>query len=456
MLLSLIDYHMSVTALSPLDGRYHSKVEELSNYFSEAALIKYRLILETNYLRSLAQILPELAGDREKIEDALSIIISTLNESNIARVKDIERETNHDVKAIEYHLKELLVSYDLSQYQEFVHFGLTSQDINNTVLSLQLKDSICDIMRPNIESITSTLDSISTDWDNIVMLSRTHGQPASPTTLRKELFVFVNRITTQKKMMETIPFTSKFSGAVGNFNAHMAAYPEIDWCNFSDTFLEGLGIARNRLTTQIEPYDNTCALFDNIRRINSILIDMVRDIWMYISLDYFKLKIVKGEVGSSTMPHKVNPIDFENAEGNLMLSNAMLSFMSEKLPISRLQRDLTDSTVLRNVGVMFGYSLLAYKNIIVGLNKLRPNVSKIDDDLEDNWVIVSEGIQTILKRYGYQKPYELIKELTRTGSKVGKDHLHLWIDSLQITDNDLVVKLKSLTPQNYLGNLNLS
>jgi adenylosuccinate lyase len=287
-------------------------------------------------------------------------------------------------------------------------------------------------------------------------LSRTHGQPASPTTLRKELFVFVNRITTQKNMMETIPFTSKFSGAVGNFNAHMAAYPEIDWCNFSDTFLEGLGIARNRLTTQIEPYDNTCALFDNIRRINSILIDMVRDIWMYISLDYFKLKIVKGEVGSSTMPHKVNPIDFENAEGNLMLSNAMLSFMSEKLPISRLQRDLTDSTVLRNVGVMFGYSLLAYKNIIVGLNKLRPNVSKIDDDLEDNWVIVSEGIQTILKRYGYQKPYELIKELTRTGSKVGKDHLHLWIDSLQITDNDLVVKLKSLTPQNYLGNLNLS
>ena len=444
---------MSVVALSPLDGRYHHKVEELSNYFSEAALIKYRLVLEIDYLRSLSLILPELECDREKIEEALSLITAELSEKSILRVKEIELETNHDVKAIEYHLKELLVSYDLSKYQEFVHFGLTSQDINNTVLCLQLKDSISDVIRPCIENITSTLDRISTDWEDIVMLSRTHGQPASPTTLRKELFVFVNRITTQKVMMDAIPFTSKFSGAVGNFNAHVAAYPEIDWCEFSDKFLEGLGISRNCLTTQIEPYDNTCALFDNIKRINSILIDMVRDIWMYISLDYFKLKIVKGEVGSSTMPHKVNPIDFENAEGNLMLSNALLSFMSEKLPISRLQRDLTDSTVLRNVGVMFGYSLLAYKNIVSGLEKLRPNIDKMNDDLEDNWVIVSEGIQTILKRYGYQKPYEMIKELTRTDEKVNKDHLHRWIDSLNITDNELVVKLKTLTPQNYLGNL---
>ena len=447
---------MSVVALSPLDGRYHHKVEELSNYFSEAALIKYRLVLEIDYLRSLSLILPELECDREKIEEALSVITAELSEKSILRVKEIELETNHDVKAIEYHLKELLVSYDLSKYQEFVHFGLTSQDINNTVLCLQLKDCIRDVLRPSMDNITSTLDRISADWKDIVMLSRTHGQPASPTTLRKELFVFVNRITTQKVMMDAIPFTSKFSGAVGNFNAHIAAYPEIDWCEFSDKFLEGQGISRNCLTTQIEPYDNTCALFDNIKRINSILIDMVRDIWMYISLDYFKLKIVKGEVGSSTMPHKVNPIDFENAEGNLMLSNALLSFMSEKLPISRLQRDLTDSTVLRNVGVMFGYSLLAYKNIVSGLEKLRPNIDKMNDDLEDNWVIVSEGIQTILKRYGYQKPYEMIKELTRTDEKVNKDHLHRWIDSLDITDNVLVVKLKSLTPKNYLGNLKLS
>jgi adenylosuccinate lyase len=444
---------MSVVALSPLDGRYHYKVEELSNYFSEAALIKYRIVLEIDYLRSLSLILPELECDKGNIEEALSLITSELSEKSIFRVKEIELETNHDVKAIEYHLKELLVTHGLEQYQEFVHFGLTSQDINNTVLSLQLKDCICDVIRPSIENITSTLDRISADWKNIVMLSRTHGQPASPTTLRKELFVFVNRITIQKNTIDAIPFTSKFSGAVGNFNAHIAAYPEIDWCEFSDKFLEGLGITRNCLTTQIEPYDNTCALFDNIKRINSILIDMVRDIWMYISLDYFKLKIVKGEVGSSTMPHKVNPIDFENAEGNLMLSNALLSFMSEKLPISRLQRDLTDSTVLRNVGVMFGYSLLAYKNIVSGLEKLRPNRDKMNDDLEDNWVIVSEGIQTILKRHGYQKPYEMIKELTRTDDKVNREHLHRWIDSLNIMDNELVVKLKTLTPQNYLGNL---
>ena len=431
-------------------------MEELSQYFSESALIRYRIILEINYLRSLAQTLPELARDREKIEETLSIIFDTLDENNVTRVKEIELETNHDVKAVEYHLKELLVSYDLSQYQEFVHFGLTSQDINNTVLSLQLKDCIHDVLRPSIENIATTLDRISADWKNIVMLSRTHGQPASPTTLRKELFVFVGRIATQKNTLDAIPFTSKFSGAVGNFNAHVAAYPEIDWCDFSDKFLGGLGITRNCLTTQVEPYDNTCALFDNVKRINSILIDMVRDIWIYISLDYFKLNIVKGEVGSSTMPHKVNPIDFENAEGNLMLSNALLSFMSEKLPISRLQRDLTDSTVLRNVGVMFGHSLLAYKNIVVGLNKLQPNRDKMNEDLEDNWVIVSEGIQTVLKKHGYQKPYELIKELTRINSKVSKDYLHRWIDGLQITDNDLVVKLKSLTPQNYLGNLKLS
>ena len=310
-----------------------------------------------------------------------------------------------------------------------------------------------DVISPSIDRVTSTLNRISADWGDIPMLSRTHGQAASPTTIRKELFVFIGRVATQRSMLESIPFTSKFSGAVGNFNAHVAAYPEIDWGDFSNKFLQGLGIARNCLTTQIEPYDNTCALFDNIKRINSIFIDMVRDIWMYISLDYFKLNIVEGEVGSSTMPHKVNPIDFENAEGNLMLSNALLSFMSEKLPVSRMQRDLTDSTVLRNIGVMLGYSLLAYKNIVVGLNKLRPHVEKIRGDLEDNWAIVSEGIQTIMKRHGYEKPYELIKGLTRTNAKVSKESLHEWIDSLRIEDEALVSRLKALTPHNYLGNL---
>ena len=444
---------MSVTALSPLDGRYHHKVEELSNYFSEAALIRYRLILEIDYLKSLSGILPELEENREKIEEELAVVVATLGEGDVTRVKDIERETNHDVKAVEYHLKELLSSRGLGQYKEFVHFGLTSQDINNTVLSLQLKDCMRDVISPSIDRVTSTLNRISADWGDIPMLSRTHGQAASPTTIRKELFVFISRVATQRSMLESIPFTSKFSGAVGNFNAHVAAYPEIDWGDFSDKFLQGLGIARNCLTTQIEPYDNTCALFDNIKRINSIFIDMVRDIWMYISLDYFKLNIVEGEVGSSTMPHKVNPIDFENAEGNLMLSNALLSFMSEKLPVSRMQRDLTDSTVLRNVGVMLGYSLLAYKNIVVGLNKLRPHVEKISEDLEDNWAIVSEGIQTIMKRHGYEKPYELIKGLTRTNAKVSKESLHEWIDSLRIEDEALVSRLKALTPHNYLGNL---
>ena len=444
---------MSVTALSPLDGRYHLKVEELSNYFSEAALIRYRLILEIDYLKSLSGILPELEENREKIEEELAVIVATLSEGDVTRVKDIERETNHDVKAVEYHLKELLSSRGLGQYKEFVHFGLTSQDINNTVLSLQLKDCMRDVINPSIDRVTSTLNRISADWGDIPMLSRTHGQAASPTTIRKELFVFIGRVATQRSMLESIPFTSKFSGAVGNFNAHVAAYPEIDWGDFSNKFLRGLGIERNCLTTQIEPYDNTCALFDNIKRINSIFIDMVRDIWMYISLDYFKLNIVEGEVGSSTMPHKVNPIDFENAEGNLMLSNALLSFMSEKLPVSRMQRDLTDSTVLRNVGVMLGYSLLAYKNIVAGLDKLRPHVEKIRGDLEDNWAIVSEGIQTIMKRHGYEKPYELIKGLTRTNAKVSKESLHEWIDSLRIEDEALVSRLKSLTPHNYLGNL---
>ena len=444
---------MSVTAISPLDGRYHHKVEELSNYFSEAALIRYRLILEIDYLKSLSGILPELEENREKIEEELAVVVATLGEGDVTRVKDIERETNHDVKAVEYHLKELLSSRGLGQYKEFVHFGLTSQDINNTVLSLQLKDCMRDVISPSIDRVTSTLNRISADWGDIPMLSRTHGQAASPTTIRKELFVFISRVATQRSMLESIPFTSKFSGAVGNFNAHVAAYPEIDWGDFSNKFLQGLGIARNCLTTQIEPYDNTCALFDNIKRINSIFIDMVRDIWMYISLDYFKLNIVEGEVGSSTMPHKVNPIDFENAEGNLMLSNALLSFMSEKLPVSRMQRDLTDSTVLRNVGVMLGYSLLAYKNIVVGLNKLRPHVEKIRGDLEDNWAIVSEGIQTIMKRHGYEKPYELIKGLTRTNAKVSKESLHEWIDSLRIEDEALVSRLKALTPHNYLGNL---
>jgi len=438
-------------ALSPLDGRYRESVVELRNYFSEAGLIKYRMKIEVRYMIELAEVLPEMSLRKNKIKEALKQILSNITRKNIDRIKEIEKTTNHDVKSVEYHLRELLEAFDLSLYQEFVHFGLTSQDINNTALALQLKDSINKVIYPNIIKIQKTLNNISLGWDSIVMLSRTHGQPASTTTLHKEFQVFNNRINTQLDLLKTIPFTSKFSGAVGNYNALVASYPDINWENFAEKFLNNMGIEMNYITTQIEPYDNTAAIFDNIKRINSILIDMVRDIWMYVSFDYFKLKVVESEVGSSTMPHKINPIDFENAEGNLMLSNALLSFMSEKLPISRLQRDLTDSTILRNVGTVFGHSLLAYKNIVKGLKKLKPNLDKINKDLEDNWVIVSEGIQTILKRYGYRKPYELIKQLTRNNSKITKEILHSWIDSLEISDTDLLFKLKSLTPYNYLG-----
>ena len=406
----------ALNAISPIDGRYQSKTKELSSYYSEAALVKYRLRVEVEYFISLCELpLPQLENFDAKLYQPLKKIYLEFSDDDAQEVKEIESTTNHDVKAVEYFLKERFDRLKISEYKEFIHFALTSQDINNTATPLLIKESVEDIFLPNYLQMMEKLIELKDEWANIPLLARTHGQAASPTLLGKEIMVFIERLERQMGLLNMVPFSAKFGGATGNFNAHHIAYPEVDWVAFSNEFVEEtLGLDRSQVTTQIEHYDNLAALFDNFKRINTILIDLSRDIWTYISMNYFKQKIKKGEVGSSAMPHKVNPIDFENAEGNLGIANAIYEHLSAKLPISRLQRDLTDSTVLRNVGVPMAHSILGFKSILKGLNKLILNEEAIRADLDDNWAVVAEAIQTILRKEGYPKPYETLKALTRT------------------------------------------
>ena len=442
----------ALNAISPIDGRYQSKTKELSSYYSEAALIKYRLQVEVEYFISLCELpLPELENFDAKLYGPLRKIYLDFNDDDAQEIKEIESITNHDVKAVEYFLKERFDNLKISDYKEFIHFALTSQDINNTATPLLIKESVEDIFLPNYLQMMEKLIELKDEWANIPLLARTHGQAASPTLLGKEIMVFIERLERQMGLLKMVPFSAKFGGATGNFNAHHIAYPEVDWVAFSNQFVEGtLGLDRSQVTTQIEHYDNLAALFDNFKRINTILIDLSRDIWTYISMNYFKQKIKEGEVGSSAMPHKVNPIDFENAEGNLGIANAIFEHLSAKLPISRLQRDLTDSTVLRNVGVPMAHSILGFKSILKGLNKLILNEEAIRADLDDNWAVVAEAIQTILRKEGYPKPYEALKALTRTNGLIEQPTLINFIDTLQISD-ELKEYLKSITPFNYTG-----
>jgi adenylosuccinate lyase len=438
-----------LTAISPVDGRYRKQLQHLDEYFSEYALIKYRVKVEIEYFIFLAEkkffkITPLLKKKLLKIHEAFSI-------ENAEKIKATESITNHDVKAVEYFLKEKLKELGAESLQEWIHFGLTSQDINNTAIPLLWKDAIEHEYLPAIINLQHQLHNLATQWKNIPMLARTHGQPASPTILGKEIMVFVERIENQIQQFSYIPFTGKFGGASGNFNAHYAAYPKTNWTLFANEFLENkLNIQRQQYTTQIEHYDLLAAHFDNIKRINTILIDLCRDVWTYISMDYFKQQIRKGEVGSSAMPHKVNPIDFENAEGNLGIANALLEHLSAKLPVSRLQRDLTDSTVIRNIGIPVSHTILAIKSLEKGLQKLILNELKIKSDLEDNWAVVAEAIQTILRRENYPQPYEALKELTRNNEKITKEKIHEFIDSLKI-NTTLKKELRSVSPFNYTG-----
>jgi adenylosuccinate lyase len=445
-----MDLH--IHAISPIDGRYRKTTEPLAAYFSEGAIIRYRLLAEVEYFIALCRIpLPQLKGFEKKLFPKLRNIYEKFEPEDALRVKEIEKETNHDVKAIEYFLKEQFDILGLGSFKEFIHFGLTSQDINNTAFPLAMRDAFRDIMEPVIETIYSDLLERSREWQHVPMLARTHGQPASPTTVGKELYVFVERLGMQLALLETIPISAKFGGATGNFNAHQVAYPGIDWVKFANKFInETLGLERCQTTTQIEHYDNMAAFFDNLKRINTILIDLDRDLWSYISMDYFKQKVKATETGSSTMPHKVNPIDFENSEGNLGIANAIFEHLSAKLPISRLQRDLTDSTVIRNIGVPMAHSLIAYKSLLKGLSKLIINESKLRKDLDDNWAVVSEAIQTILRRENYPNPYEALKELTRGNEGITKATMHKFIDGLKIS-KEIKDELKAVTPENYTG-----
>ncbi|MEC8273303.1 MAG: adenylosuccinate lyase [Bacteroidota bacterium] len=442
----------ALNAISPVDGRYQSKTKELSSYYSEAALIKYRLRVEVEYFISLCKLpLPQLENFDAKLYEPLRKIYLEFSDDDAQKVKEIESTTNHDVKAVEYFLKERFDRLKISEYKEFIHFALTSQDINNTAIPLLIKESVEDVFLPKYLQMMEKLIELKGEWANIPLLARTHGQAASPTLLGKEIMVFIERLERQMGLLNIVPFSAKFGGATGNFNAHHIAYPEVDWVAFSNEFVEEtLGLDRSQVTTQIEHYDNLAALFDNFKRINTILIDLSRDIWTYISMNYFKQKIKKGEVGSSAMPHKVNPIDFENAEGNLGIANAIYEHLSAKLPISRLQRDLTDSTVLRNVGVPMAHSILGFKSILKGLNKLILNEEAIRADLDNNWAVVAEAIQTILRKEGYPKPYEALKTLTRTNAFIEQPTLSNFIDTLQIRD-ELKMYLKSITPFNYTG-----
>ena len=442
----------ALTAISPIDGRYRNKTQELENFFSEAALIRYRVLVEVEYFISLCQIpLPQLAGFNANLHEDLRKLYNEFSLADAKAIKEIENVTNHDVKAVEYFIKEAFDHLEISEYKEFIHFGLTSQDINNTATPLMIKESIEEIFVPTYMELLNKLVELKDEWIDVPLLARTHGQAASPTRLGKEVLVFIERLEKQMGLMNTIPFSAKFGGATGNFNAHHLAYPEINWIDFSNTFVdETLGLDRSKVTTQIEHYDNLAALFDNMKRINNILIDLSRDVWTYVSMDYFKQKIKKGEVGSSAMPHKVNPIDFENAEGNFGIANAIYEHLAAKLPISRLQRDLTDSTVLRNVGVPMAHSILGFKSMLKGLNKLILNEEAIAADLEANWAVVAEAIQTILRREGYPKPYEALKGLTRTNEDINQQSIANYIDKLNISD-ELKAELKLINPSNYTG-----
>ena len=442
----------SLNAISPIDGRYSSKTSELNKFFSEKALMKYRLVVEIEYFISLCEFdIPELKNfDKSKFELLRKIYLDFSND-DASIIKKIENTTNHDVKAIEYFLKDKFEDLNLSKFVEFIHFGLTSQDINNTAIPLSLKEMFEQVYYNSIELILSSLEQISNEWKDIPMIARTHGQPASPTKLGKEIKVFIIRISEQLKLLKDIPIAAKFGGASGNFNAHHVAYKNHNWLQFSKNLIEKkLGLKHSYPTTQIEHYDHLAAIFDNLKRINTILIDFNRDIWLYISMDYFKQKIKKGEIGSSAMPHKVNPIDFENSEGNLGYANSIFQYLSEKLPVSRLQRDLTDSTVLRNIGVPISHTLIAFKSTIKGINKLIVNESKIKEELNDNWAVVAEAIQTILRRINYPKPYEALKELTRKNTKIDKNSIKKFIDSLDISE-EIKSELKNITPENFTG-----
>ncbi|KJD33274.1 adenylosuccinate lyase [Tamlana sedimentorum] len=442
----------TLNAISPIDGRYRNKANALAPYFSEEALIKYRVLVEIEYFIALCEIpLPQLDNVDSAIFEDLRAIYKNFTAEDATAIKDIEKVTNHDVKAVEYFIKEKFDALGLSEFKEFIHFGLTSQDINNTAIPLSIKEAMNDVYVPEYLTVLNRLKELVTEWASVSMLARTHGQPASPTRLGKEIDVFVVRLQEQFNLLNDIPSAAKFGGATGNFNAHHVAYPNIDWKAFGSKFVqEKLGLQHSFPTTQIEHYDHMAALFDTLKRINTIIIDLDRDVWTYVAMDYFKQKIKKGEVGSSAMPHKVNPIDFENSEGNLGIANAIFEHLAAKLPISRLQRDLTDSTVLRNVGVPFGHTLIGFKSTLKGLNKLLLNESKFAEDLENNWAVVAEAIQTILRREGYPNPYEALKGLTRTNEKINQNSISNFIDTLEVS-NEIKTELKAITPSNYTG-----
>ncbi|MGY5848409.1 adenylosuccinate lyase [Salegentibacter sp. HM20] len=441
-----------LTAISPIDGRYHSKTKSLAAYFSEEALIKYRVKVEIEYFIALCELpLPQLEEVDASNFDKLRNIYKNFSSIDARAVKEIEKTTNHDVKAVEYYLKNEFDKIGLEEFKEFIHFGLTSQDINNTAIPLSLKDAIDEVYFPALEEVQTRLIELSEEWAEVPLLARTHGQPASPTRLGKEIEVFTTRIAAQMDLLNEVPHAAKFGGATGNFNAHKIAYGDINWKKFGQDFVQNkLGLYYSFPTTQIEHYDHMAALFDALKRINTIIIDLDRDIWTYVSMDYFKQKIKKGEIGSSAMPHKVNPIDFENSEGNLGIANAIYEHLSAKLPVSRLQRDLTDSTVLRNIGVPVGHSLIALKSTLKGLNKLLLNQEKLEQDLENNWAVVAEAIQTILRREGFKNPYETLKGLTRTNEKINRESIANFIESLEVSA-EVKQELKAITPQNYTG-----
>ncbi len=441
-----------LNAISPIDGRYRNKTQNLAPFFSEEALIKYRVLVEVEYFIALCQIpLPQLQGIDANLFESLRNIYKNFSTEDALWIKETEKVTNHDVKAVEYFIKDAFEKLGLSQYKEFIHFGLTSQDINNTAIPLSTKEAFEQVYMPTLISVISKLKELSVEWKDIPMLARTHGQPASPTRLGKEILVFVERLEEQMRLLFNVPFAAKFGGATGNFNAHHVAYPQIDWKQFGNKFVEtDLGLQHSFPTTQIEHYDHFAAFFDALKRINTIIIDLDRDIWTYVSMDYFKQKIKAGEIGSSAMPHKVNPIDFENSEGNLGIANAIFEHLSAKLPISRLQRDLTDSTVLRNVGVPFGHTIIAFEATLKGLNKLLLNEGKFAEDLERNWAVVAEAIQTILRREAYPNPYEALKGLTRTNEAIDKNAIHNFIATLEVSDA-VRAELLAITPSNYTG-----
>lgn len=441
-----------LTAISPIDGRYRSKTSELSEYFSEYALIKYRVLVEVEYFIALCEIpLPQLKNADKTVFHQLKGIVDNFSEADAQHIKDIEKITNHDVKAVEYFLKEKFDKLHLQEYKEFIHFGLTSQDINNTSVPLSLKDALNDVYYPLLDKLIAKLEQDANSWMGIPMLAKTHGQPASPTRLGKEIMVFVSRLKGQLELLKAIPVSAKFGGATGNYNAHNVAYPQYDWKVFGNKFVsEKLGMEREEWTTQISNYDNLAALFDALKRIDTIMIDLNRDFWQYISMEYFKQKIKEGEIGSSAMPHKVNPIDFENAEGNLGIANAVLEHLASKLPVSRLQRDLTDSTVLRNIGVPLGHIVIAIQSTLKGLDKLLLNESIIYKDLENNWAVVAEAIQTILRREGYPKPYEALKSLTRTNEAITAKSIADFIETLDV-DDAVKEELRKITPLTYVG-----